>query len=169
MAKHLNLATIGLDPRDFTSGQVPVADGAGLFAPGEGGGGSGTAEPALVGTGTIEESATSVVIDVTNFPRAPKPGEIQVQPRSVDHAVTAWAVHSEEAARFTVEVSPVPGAGKSFAFGWVWVPADDATTIAPESSILAYAASLSGEGYPGPYPVIEAASVMDYAQTLGAS
>ena len=84
-----------------------------------GGGGGGEIE-AGIGTGSIADADTSVVV-THGLSRAPVAGEIQVQPRNVGHSVQRYAVHTETPTQFTVEVDPAPGAGNTFMFGWLWV------------------------------------------------
>lgn len=73
------------------------------------------------GTDSIVDPSTTVVV-THGLPRAPEPGEIQIQVRSTGHASERVAVHTETATEFTVEVDVAPGA-TDLDFGWLWTPA----------------------------------------------
>lgn len=66
----------------------------------------------------------SFTVVTHNLGLRPNPGEILIQPRNVDHAVQRYAVSAETESTFTVTVAPPPGAGKTFEFGWIYVPAE---------------------------------------------
>lgn len=92
------------------------------------GGSGGGDTDAIRGSSQIDDLETSVQV-FHGAPQTPQPGEIQIQPRNVDHDVERFAVSAESSTHFTVEVAPAPGVGNSFEFGWIYLPA---TQVRPE-------------------------------------
>lgn len=132
------------DGEEVTDEASRLNFGEGLSVTDDGGGAvTIDAQPtALRGPALIEDPDTRLDV-IHGLPRVPEQGEIHVQPRSVDHEVERWAVHSEDAGQFTVEVDPAPGAGKEFPFWWLWVPAEPAVAPPFVASVSTYDAAPS--------------------------